>query len=158
MDILTPAGQKTLADEQIAAAIYHYHCPKYRYLQTPKNMPAVVDGLIISDQIHAVVETKCRYDMDISKFHTAYRSEWLVTYEKITTAGKLGEQLGVPLVGFLYIVESNCLLIQQITNEFGEFVCGIRVQDTETQKTVNGGKIVRTNCFIDMKGARALYG
>jgi hypothetical protein len=158
MDILTPAGQKTLADEQKAAAIYHKNCPNYRYIQTPKNMPALVDGVLISDKILAVVETKCRYDMDLDYFNSAYKSEWLVTYEKISAAGKIGRDLGVPLVGFLYIVQSNCLLIQQITDEFGEMICTHYVKETETQKTVNGGKIVRPNCFISMKGARVLYG
>lgn len=158
MDIFTEQGQKTLADEENAVAIYHLNSPGYQYIHTPKDMPAIVDGLIISNKIHAVVETKCRYNLTLDQFENNYKNQWLVTHEKIVKAAKVGESLGVPLVGFLYLVEDQCLLIKQISDSLGFFVADMEVRDTETQKTVNGGKVIRTNCFIDMNGAKTLFG
>jgi hypothetical protein len=158
MDILTEAGQQTLKDEQRAADLFCSRHPQFKYVQTPKHMPAYVDALLIGDGLVAAVETKCRYDMDLLKFYSDYSSEWLVTYEKIQNASKVASGLGIPLVGFLYLVQDNCLLFQKLTNADGSFACKIRTQETYTQRSVNGGRILRTNGFIDMGSATTLFG
>jgi hypothetical protein len=158
MDILTEAGQQTLKDEQRAADLFCARYPQYKYVQTPKHMPAYVDALLIDAGLAAAVETKCRYDMDLQKFKAEYKQEWLVTHEKIQNAANVASGLGIPLVGFLYLVRSDCLLVQKITDAFGKFVCEIRTQDTYTQKSINGGRILRTNGFINMSNAKVLQG
>ena len=158
MDILTTKGQATLKDEQRAADIFKKHFPTYQYLETPKDMPAVVDALLYERELMAVVETKCRYDMDYDKFCHAYNCEWLVTFDKINKGAKLAASLGVCLVGFLYIVPSDYLLVQKLSDTDGNFIVDIHLRETETQRTINGGLITRTNAFINMKGARVLNG
>jgi hypothetical protein len=158
MDILTLAGQKTLKDEQRAADLFCARYPQFSYVQTPKDMPAYVDALLIDCGLAAAVETKCRYDMDLQKFRTEYNQEWLVTKEKITKASEIAAGLGIPLVGFLYLVPSDCLLVQKITDSFGNLVCNIRTQDTYTQRSINGGRVLRTNGFINMGKAKVLRG
>lgn len=158
MDILTPLGQQTLADEQVAGAIWERNFPKYKYIQTPKDQPAVVDALLIcNNTIYAAVETKCRYDMDLVKLDDERNGEWLVTYDKILKAKHLAASLGVPLIGFLYLVPDKMLLAKKLTDETGEFTVKIRTEETYTQRTVNGGSIKRTNAYIDMKESKLLF-
>lgn len=157
LDILTERGQQTVRDEQRAVDIWLRHFPERRYIETAKNKPAVIDALLIqNNRIEAGVETKCRYDMTLRSFRIERDSRWLVTYEKIEKARVLCSHLCVPLYGFLYIVQDGVLMFKEIANDLGEYVADIRVENTETQKTVNGGKIIRENAFIDMADAKVL--
>lgn len=156
MDVLTPAGQKTLEDEERAREIFEINFPGWRYIHTPKNRPADVDAVVVHDgQVAGVVETKCRYDVDLQEFNGRYDGQWLVTFDKLIKGRDVATALQVPLVGFLYLVRSEVLLMLTIF-ENGSFIPKIRVEETVTQKTVNGGRIVRTNAFIDMTKARVL--
>jgi hypothetical protein len=154
MDVLTDKGQQTLKDEEKAAQIWVSHYPDYQYIITPKDEPAVVDAILINGtKIAAVVETKCRYDMTVKTLFYERNGEWLVTHEKLLKARQVSLGLGVPLVGFLYMVQNNTLLVQKLTDTEGNFVCDLRVEETTTQKTVNGGMVTRRNAFIKMHNA-----
>jgi len=147
LDIATPKGQVSLKDEQIVARWVNRKEGRI-YAQTPKDSPAKVDAVLIKGgTIIGLAETKCRYGVSLSKLRTAWRNEWLVTWEKVESGLKMAEQLCVPLYGFLYLVDDDVLLIANLSK------AEIRQEFTETQKTINGGKIVRENCFIPMKGA-----
>lgn len=122
-----------------------------RYIQTPKDSPALVDAIIVSNKIEGVVETKCRYGLTLSQFNESYNSEWLVTWSKVQEGMKIAAGLRVPFVGFLYLVDSGHVLMQRITQPDGRLVVDIRLSTTETQASINGGKAMRTNAFIDMK-------
>lgn len=157
MDILTERGQQSLQDERIAALWVETKWG-VRYIETPKSSPATIDAVLTDERagtIKAVVETKCRYDIDLDGFRDRYRSEWLVTWEKINRGTMIAQALGVPLVGFLYLPADKTLLIARISNPEGTLALPVRLETTETQKTVNGGRAVRTNAFIDMRTAPA---
>lgn len=157
LDILTARGQRTLEDERAAVNIWSNFFPAYKYVQTPKDKPAVVDAFIIKDnEIRAAVETKCRYDMTLESFKTERGERWLITHDKLETARFLCAQLQIPLVGFLYFVRDKILLYKALTDERGNYTIDVQVEQTKTQKTVNGGEIVRTNAFVDMSGAKVL--
>lgn len=154
LDILTPAGQLTLEQERAAVSIFEAARPRWKFVTTPKDKPAVVDGLLMRDgQIMAVVEAKCRMQ-SLDVFFGPFRGEWLVTYEKVAKAREIAKALCVPLIGFLYIEPDNALLVQQITDELGNRAVNIRKEVTETRETVNGGRILRDNAFIDVKKAK----
>lgn len=157
LDILTDAGQKSLADEQEAARIWERNFP-LKYISTPKDRPAWVDAVILKDDaILYAVETKCRYDMDLERFTEERNSEWLITAEKIEKAQTVCKALCVPLLGFLYLVPDKCLLVEKILDEHGNITIGVRYQDTTTQKTINGGTAIRRNAFVDMRAAKILF-
>lgn len=156
MDIKTQRGQATLADERVVAAWVEREF-SVCYVETPKDQPATVDAIITdtkAQEIRAVVETKCRYDVDSDGFRKRYRSEWLVTWEKVHKAITLAQCLGVPLAGFLYLPTCRTLLVARISHPDGRLATAIRLETTETRATVNGGRAVRTNAFIDMTQAR----
>lgn len=147
LDISTPKGQVSLRDEQIVARWFN-NKEGHRYLQTPKDSPAKVDAILArGDEIIGLAETKCRYNITLQDFRYKFRNEWLVTWEKLESGLKMAEQLCVPLYGLLYLVDDDVLLIANLSK------ADIRREFTETQKTINGGKIVRENGFIPMKNA-----
>jgi hypothetical protein len=151
LDIATPRGQRTLADEQIVAAWLESRGTKY--IQTPKDKPAKVDAILVRDgAIFAVAETKCRYGMNLKTLRHQFDNEWLVTEAKIKEASQIAAGLCVPLVGFLYLVDDDTLLSVNLFN------APRRVANTQTQRTVNGGSIIRANAYIKMDHANTYYG
>ena len=156
MDILTEKGQVSLSDEQYAARWMEKKF-SLKYIQTPKDSPAVIDAIITnktSSEILAVVETKCRYDVvSLDQFQTNYKNEWLVTWSKVHNAINIATSMGVPCVGFLYLVKPKVLLMQRISDPDGKLVVEVRLSTTSTKATTNGGRALRTNAFIDMSEA-----
>ena len=155
MDILTPKGQQTVRDEQAAAAIFE-KATGCRYIGTPKDMPAKVDAVVVNaaNRIVAVVETKCRYGVTRNSLREAWDDEWLITMEKLDEGREAARLLGVPLYGFLYLVDEQLLLTKVIAGPTGQYCCKLWVDQTETQATVNGGTATRANAFVDMSDAK----
>jgi hypothetical protein len=158
MDILTTKGQQTVADESDAYAIWERNFSEYKVISTPKDKPAVIDAVLLKNNtMRYAVETKCRYDMTLESFELERNYEWLITNEKIIKSAELAKNLGLPLVGFLYFVKDKCLLVKRISNPDGNIICKMRVAETKTQTTVNGGQIIRANAFLQMDGAKILF-
>jgi hypothetical protein len=154
LDILTPRGQQTLVDEMRAAAIFEMSTG-LAYHRTPDSLPAKVDAVITKQgRIAGVVETKCRYCLTRARLRDEWKDEWLVTMEKIEQAKAAAAALCVPLYGFLFLADEGVLLTQKITDEAGQYEVKFRCEKTQTQKTVNGGSVVRCNAYIDMSNAK----
>ena len=150
MDVLTPAGQESLKREAKAVDIWHRHHSEYRYIHTPKHLPALVDAVLVrDDELAAIVETKCR-NIPYEKLVTSYQNEWLITARKIDEAAEIARQLKVPLVGFLYLDPDKMLLVKRLIDESGNFCCKHRRDTFQTRATINGGTAVRENLLIDM--------
>ena len=159
MDILTTKGQQSARDEQDAINIWLNRYPAFSYIHTDKDRESAVDGCIVKDgSIHAIVETKCRYNLSVEKFMKEYGGMWLVTFDKIMVARSLSKKLCAPLIGFLYLVEDKTLLFKKIIDDNGEFACGdMLVKKTLTQRTINNtNQIARDNAFIDMRDAKII--
>lgn len=156
LDINTPKGQESLSHEREVQDILK-KCWNVSIVETPKTTSSKCDGFLVRDNnIVALFETKCRYDMTYSDL--LERSTWLVTLEKIESCKQLSELLQVPFIGLLYLrpKQSNerLLLFWKITNENGEYVFSFESYDQETQKTINGGKIVRKNAYLPVEHAK----
>ena len=60
----------------------------------------------------------------------------------------------VNLTGMLYCLKSNTVLMKQLYDgNKDEWLADFRTANTETQRTVNGGRVVRENAFINMDNA-----
>ena len=130
---------------------------KCRYIETPKDSPALIDAIITDERggtIRAVAETKCRYNMTLAQLRNSLNNEWLMTWTKVQNAMQIAMALGVPCVGLLYLVEEKTLLAQKLSDQHGNLMTTIRLESTETQATINGGKATRNNAFIDMSKAK----
>jgi hypothetical protein len=156
LDILTPKGQQTVADLDRAVALWEFNNPGYRYCRTPVDSPCPVDGLLIdrAGTLKGVVETKCRYDLTERKFEDEYKSEWLVTMDKLVRGARVASQLCVPYYGFLFLVSDTVLLTRKIADSQGQFCVPFRCDNTVTQRTVNGGEAIRANAYVDMRSSR----
>jgi hypothetical protein len=157
MDILTERGQVSLKDEQTIAKWLEKNF-SMRYIQTPKGTPALVDAVLTnkdSSELMGVAETKCRYDIvSLEQFQTNYKNEWLVTWSKVSNAINIATSMGVPCVGFLYLVKPKILLTQKMSDPEGRLSAEVRLSTTSTQATINGGRALRTNAFISMANAK----
>jgi hypothetical protein len=155
LDINTERGRETLWEEIEAIQILRSHWPDVAYIHTDKEGSAAVDAIIVRhERMFAVAETKCR-QMTLTELRARHGNEWLVTNEKIRKGAVCADLLGVEFWGLLYLVPDKTLLRIKMYSK-GRWHTPIRVAKTETQKTVNGGKIVRENAFIYMATADIL--
>lgn len=154
MDILTPKGIKTLEQECRAYELLTTAYPTLSCMITPKDQPAAVDAVLCQNGvIHAIAETKCRTRMTLETLKVTFNYSWLVTFDKIVKARQVAIANCVPLVGLLYMVDTDELLVQKICDNNGDFLVPMWMEITETQRTVNGGRIRRYNAFIKMNGS-----
>ena len=135
LDVNTKRGQKSLAFEKEMLKRIEYNFS--------------VDGIIVKDnQLSGIFESKCR-NMNFMEFNN-YGS-WLVTFDKIMDGKKISQMFRVPFFGFLYLIPDKIIYYWKITDEIGEFKFRFEVNKTTTQKTINGGKAVRTNAYLPIK-------
>jgi len=159
VDILTPKGQRSRLQEIKAVELWHQQYPSLRYCETPKDKPAVVDAILVRDGIVVgVVETKCRSVLTMDKFRHHFDEQWLVTAEKIRKGAKVAEFLHVPFIGFFYLAKEDALYFETLWKPNKGWNVKIETKMSKTQATVNGGKIVRENAYIDMTNAKILMG
>tara|TARA_R100000781_G_scaffold16701_2_gene13510 strand:+ start:1408 stop:1890 length:483 start_codon:yes stop_codon:yes gene_type:complete len=154
MDILTTKGQKSLEYEKkmlekIRKSICKKHKNSSMLIETNKDMDAKIDGVIIkNNELSGIFESKCR---DMGLIQLMEYGSWLVTFEKILDGKRLSEMLRVPYLGFLYLIKDDIVMYWKITNKYGNFMFDFDVKNTRTQKTINGGIIMRTNAYLPFK-------
>jgi hypothetical protein len=152
LDILTPRGQQSSKDLAHAVSMWEGANIGWKVLLLPEDRASAIDGFLISPagRVSAGVEAKCRYDITADGFRANFQNEWLVTMNKIVTARTVCDLLCMPLVGFLYLVESRVLMVKKLVDEDGDFCAPFRCDQTPTKKTINGGEAVRANAYIKM--------
>jgi hypothetical protein len=154
MDILTERGQRSLAYErEMLDRIRHTMCNRHKsnshIIETNKNTDAKVDGMVVTnDELSGIFESKCR---DLSLMELRQYGSWLVTFDKIMDGKRLSEMLRVPYLGFLYLIKDKIVMYWKITDSKGNFLFDFDVRNTRTQKTINGGSVIRTNAYLPFK-------
>lgn len=151
LDILTPKGCKSARDEEKASK----HLIDYgiQYIATPKNKPAVIDAVLVNgSKIVGVAETKCRYNITFMDFLCKYGNRWLLTESKVQECLKVARALCVPLIGLLYLVDDDCLMMINLS------LAPRIISKTKTQATINGGQAIRNNAYVDMTRCRVSFG
>jgi len=156
LDVNTPKGQESLQHELRAVELWNYHYQEFTYVHTPKDGSALVDAIILNSDrnVCAVVEQKSR-NMTLEQLQK-WNYEWLITFDKIEAGRYVANSLGVPYIGFLYLIPDDLLITQKISDKHGKWTCDFRTDITETQETINGGKIERLNAFIKLNDAQHL--
>ena len=154
LDVNTPKGQESLQHELRAVELWNYHYQDFTYVHTPKDGSALVDAIILNSDrnVCAVVEQKSR-NRSLEQLQK-WDYEWLITFDKIEAGRYVANSLGVPFIGFLYLIPDDLLITKQLANAKGEWTCDFRTAITETQETINGGKIDRLNAYIDLTEAK----
>lgn len=151
-------GQESLRHEVRAAELLMSRWPRYQYVSTPKDQPADIDAVLVSEGVvRGVVETKCR-DMSAKELFGRFKGRWLVTGDKLERGAWLAYGMRVPFVGCLYLIPDDTLLVLSITKADGEWIPNIKWETTVTQATINGGQAERLNAFVDMTYAQKVHG
>jgi hypothetical protein len=115
MDILTEKGAETLQQVADAIDIWRENFPAIQYIHTPDNRPADFDGILVyNGSVAGIVEIKCRVSMTFEKFGTDYKSESLVTFDKVRRCMQAADAIQAPFVGFLYFPHEKILLYKRI--------------------------------------------
>lgn len=157
LDIATPKGRQAAADQiHCVRSVLKTMGSQSSYVHTDDSGAAVVDGFIVraDGSIAAAVEVKTRYDMDDDQFWRDRNGTWLVTFQKLMDIRLVSSLLKVPAYGFLYLRRSGVVYVVKLFNADGSEACEYMVQQTRTQRTINGGEAERANAFIDMRHAR----
>jgi hypothetical protein len=160
LDVNTPKGQESLKHEKRSVEILNKHYPDIFYANTPKDSAATIDAVLIAPfgthglVVCGVAEQKSR-NMTYHQLKN-WDFEWLVTDDKLQKSWNIAKNLCVSLFGLLYLVPDDCLLLQELCNKEGEWTVKYDVRNTETQETINGGKVFRDNAYIDMSKAEIL--
>lgn len=156
LDINTPLGQESLEEERKMAKLFQRHHVWQRYVNTNKAGKAAIDAVLLSyDNILGLVEQKSR-KFTLEEFKSKHKMEWLVTYKKIIDAEKAAELMQLPLWGFLWMIPSRCLLRKILWTPDKGRIAKLYTDHTRTQRTINGGSIVRENAYIDMSDAELI--
>jgi len=155
MDILTRRGAVSRGHELDAMRIFQQHLPEVDILETPKDSPARLDGLLAANGVLVGgYEVKCRYKLRLNTLMTTFGGEWLLTAAKLRECVDICKGLQIPFFGLLYLVDEDALLVQRLWNVKSGTYKSIRFETTTTQKTINGGSIARQNAFIDMTNCK----
>lgn len=148
MDILTPKGQKSLEQERKLLASF-CAATNYSVIETDKNQPAQVDGFIISDgTLCGVFESKCR-KANVAQMHR-WGDEWILTHQKLLDGAEISKRLCIPFYGIVYLLDEPIGIFIKLTDCNGTVLPKVRVENTETQATINGGTAIRANAYIDI--------
>lgn len=154
LDILTPKGQATLPDVAKVISTIEKRW-RVQVIKTPEDQPAAIDLCLAKDGIlKSIIEVKCRT-------HTleqiqAWGNSWLITNEKIKQGAELSKLLRVSFIGVLYIIPNNLIYYWKITSETGAYLFDFEVRETETQMTINGGRIIRENAYLSLDHGKIL--
>jgi hypothetical protein len=153
LDINTPKGRAAAVDQERAAYIV-FRDANTTFYPTDDHGAAKVDGIIVRNGfIQGVVEIKSR-NMRLSQLLTEFRSEWLLTMEKLEDIARASALLGAPGYGLLYLVPDHKVLAARLSDKDGVIVCNYRIDRTLTQATCNGGCATRDNAFISMEHSK----
>lgn len=152
LDVLTARGRETLEQEQRAAELFAARYPGSQYVSTPKDRPAAVDALILrAGVMRAACETKCR-QMTLAQFE-GFGREWLITFDKLVVAREFARAARVPLIGLLYLVPDDRILVAKLFDADGLPTSDFTIRTSTTQRTVNGGEATRANAYVRVTDA-----
>jgi hypothetical protein len=151
LDCETPRGQVFLAREQRIAAL----CAEAWHATVMHAAPPrTIDALFAHDAyLYRVAEIKTR-DMtwdDLQRF-----GSYLVTFDKLLAGRDLGVRLQVEYVLVVGLLDAT--VWWPITDAKGAWTADLRVQQTETRATCNGGSAVRANAYVCLRGVQRLRG
>ena len=166
-DSLSPKGEQSFVNAEKAIAIWHDHFPSWQILQTrkpePPRSPAIADGVIVENGIiRGIIEIKSR-SFDLYALQNKFKNEVIITHDKLIKCQQIAQALDVPFILFIYLVPDEALVWKPIWRPESEehWNTEITIKYTETQKSVNGGTIMRHNTFVNMTSAsiwRRKYG
>lgn len=109
---------------------------------------SLVDGIAVkNNEITHVVEFKSRNESmeSMERFGT-----YLISYDKIENGLQICRMMRVPFILIVYLIKDGMVMGIEIGDEFGVSV-EMEIKETRTQKSIEGGTVIRRNAFIDLE-------
>jgi hypothetical protein len=157
MDAKTRKGREALQHSADALAILQSKSGK-RFVPFSDDLPVDVDGVIEQNGIVVgLYEVKAR-NMSLFDFQTKFKSEWLVTFDKLLRAAALSRQLQLSFTAIVYLIPDRIVLAKTLWDADWTLKVDMSVKQTTTQRTVNGGSVSRANAYIDLSTAAIFRG
>lgn len=174
----TRKGKKTLVLEEKAVEIFLKHTPEWELIFTKKrNGKSIIDGtgvncetgehnFLFEDKIRPHARRDGGPPLTATTFFSAKNQHnpygcggaWMMGKKKIKRAAFVGQELDLPLLGFLYLPASELLLVTKIANRSNVILRVVDEQERITQDTIEGGTKKDTVIFVDMTNeARVLW-
>lgn len=155
LDCETPLGKTFIEEQYKTQAILEAR--GYTVINTPSKdhnsdilLAKDVDG---KPTLYGIAEIKSRKYAGNKVIDRAYVESfgYLVTYEKIKYGAQVSSFYKVPFFLIVNLLLDKRILVWQITYPNGEHTMDFKVIETKTQKTCNGGEIVRRNAYLPFK-------
>lgn len=152
LDCDTPLG-KVYIDEQYKTQKL-LEARGYTIVNTPSKdhtsdimLAKPIDGKLT---LYGLAEIKSRRNAGEVIIDRGYvkKNGYLVTFNKIKYGSMASAFYKVPFFLIVNLLNDNVILIWQITDHVGNYTIDFKTIDTKTQKTCNGGEIVRRNAFL----------
>jgi len=139
--------------ERYEETAFDHLLKKYQWHIATTPRFALIDGVAtIAGEITHVIEFKSRNESYTSMKRMG---TYLISYDKLINGTKIADMMGVPFILLVYLIKDQTLLGIRVS-EGGEFVIDMDVRDTITQKNINGGRVMRSNAFIDINNFHIL--
>jgi len=109
---------------------------------------ALIDGVATKNgEITHIVEFKSRNESfeSMERFGT-----YLISYDKILNGIEMSRMMCVPFVLIVYLIRDGIVIGVELGDEYGVGV-PMEIQETRTQKSIDGGEAIRRNAFIDIE-------
>ena len=109
---------------------------------------ALIDGVATKNgEITHIVEFKSRNESfeSLERFET-----YLISYDKILNGIEMSRMMCVPFILIVYLIKDGIVLGIELGDEYGVCV-PMEIQETRTQKSIDGAHAIRRNAFIDIE-------
>jgi hypothetical protein len=157
MDAKTQRGREALQHSTDALFILACKSGK-RFIPFSDDLSVDVDGFIEQNGVVVgLYEVKAR-NMTYSDFQTKFKSEWLVSFDKLIRAATLSKRLQLSFTAIVYLIPDRIVLAKTLWDAEWVLKVDMSVKQTTTQKTVNGGSVSRANAYIDLSTAAIFQG
>ena len=110
---------------------------------------ALIDGVAyMNHEISHIIEFKSRDESWDSMMHYG---TYLISWNKIQNGMEMSRMMRVPFILIVYLVQSQMVLGVEIATEDGALaIPDIEVKETRTQRSIEGGSVMRKNAYIDL--------
>jgi hypothetical protein len=109
---------------------------------------ALVDGFAAKQgEVTHIIEFKSRNESmeSLERFGT-----YLISYDKIENGLQICRMMRVPFILIVYLIKDGVVMGAEIGDEYGVTV-EMEITETRTQKSIEGGSVIRRNAFIDLE-------
>lgn len=128
---------------------FDYLLKRYNWHIVTTPQFALIDGVAyMNREITHIIEFKSRDESWDSMMHYG---TYLISWDKIQNGMEMARMMRVPFILVVYLAQSQMVLGVELATEDGTLaIPDIEVKETRTQRSIDGGSVMRKNAYIDL--------